>query len=306
VASTNPSLSIIIPTRGRDGCVRQTLRDLAAQDYPDFDIWLVDQNDSPLSALERDAGKAPLHHEKMPPLGSHAGRNHAIARARGELCIFVDDDVRVPAGFLAAHARAYAALPPEVGAVAGRVVQPRDGYSDETMREMGRAARYNRWLGRVSGNFVGSEPAFVEHIHECNFSARTEALRRIGGFNEEFRGNAYFEGADLALRLIEAGYRIAYRPEISLTHLQEGAGGNRVTDKAAHTYWFMRNYGLLNSLHMKTWGLPLYSAYGLGYVFAKAVKNRSTEIAVHGARGLLEGLGYFLPGAERLRTKRFS
>ena len=69
---------------------------------------------------------------------------------------------------------------------------------------MGQPARYNRWLGRVSGNFVGPSPARVEHIHECNFSARTSALRAIGGFNEEFQGNAYFEGADLALRLIDA------------------------------------------------------------------------------------------------------
>lgn len=301
--SSNHAISVIIPTRGRDACLRQTLRDLAAQDFRDFDVWVVDQNDSPLSDLAADAAGVRLHHEKMPPLGSHAGRNHAIFKTEAGLCVFVDDDVRVDRDFLLRHAAVMAGAPHDVAAVAGRVIQPRDGYSDEQMRRMGAPARYNRWTGQVSGNFVGYDAATVHHIHECNFSARTAALREIGGFNEEFQGNAYFEGADLALRMIQAGFKIEYRPEIVLTHLQDGAGGNRVNDKARHTYWFVRNYSLLNSLHMSRLSLPLFGSYSLAYVLGKAVKNADAQIAIAGLRGLADGLKYFVPGAVRLRTR---
>lgn len=299
-----PHVSVIIPTRGRDACLRQTLHDLAMQDYRQFDIWVVDQNDEPLQDLHAAVGSVFLHHEPMRPLGSHAGRNKAIFKTSAQLCVFVDDDVRLSPNFIGLHVAAFSEADLMLGAVAGRVIQPRDGYSEEQMLEMGRPARYNRWFGKISGNFVGSSQAFVQHIHECNFSARTAALKSVGGFNEEFRGNAYFEGADLALRLIETGYQILYRPDIELTHLQEGAGGNRVTDKAQHTYWFMRNYGLLNSLHMNRLGLPAFGAYGLAYVLAKAVKNTDPTIARDGIRGLLDGLKYFQPWAERLKIRK--
>ena len=300
-----PFLSVIIPTRGRDECVRQTLRDLAAQeleDGVDFDVWLVDQNDKPLAGLTADIGSVVLHHEPMAPLGSHAGRNQAIFKTRADVCIFVDDDVRIESDYLAAHARAYRA-DTGLACISGRVVQPRDGLSAEQMKRMGAPARYNRFTGRVSGNFVGLRAARVEHVHECNFSARTAALRAIGGFNEEFQGNAYFEGADLGLRLIDAGYAIEYHPEIALTHLQDDAGGNRVADKARHTYWFMRNYGLLNSLHMNRVGVAVFGSFGLAYVLAKAAKNADLTIAKSGLKGLADGLKYFLPGRKRLRTR---
>ncbi|MBI3558652.1 MAG: glycosyltransferase [Deltaproteobacteria bacterium] len=294
--------SVVIPTRGRDECVRQTLRDLGAQDFRDFDIWLVDQNDRPLKDLEVECGGITLHHEIMAPLGSHAGRNQAIFQTTADICIFVDDDVRLERGFLSAYANAYRD-DAKRSCISGRVVQPRDGFSEAQMERMGAPARYNKWTGTVSGNFVGSTVAQVQHVHECNFSARAAALRAIGGFNEEFQGNAYFEGADLALRLIGAGFSIEYRPEIVLTHLQDGAGGNRETDKARHTYWFMRNYGLLNSLHMNRVGVGLYGSFGLAYVLAKAAKNADPAIAALGLKGLADGLKYFLPGRKRLRTR---
>ena len=300
---TDVFLSVVIPTRGRSDCVRQTIRDLAAQDYPHFDIWLVDQNETPIQGLSEFDGKVKLYHETMPPLGSHAGRNHAIFKTGAAVCVFVDDDVRVAAGFLAAHATRYAGSKKTLASIAGRVVQPRDGYTEEQMRAMGSPARYNKWLGRVSGNFVGAEAAAVHHVHECNFSAKTEVLRAIGGFNEEFRGNAYFEGADLTLRMMKAGYEVQYRPEIVLTHLQEGWGGNRVEKKDEHTYWYMRNYGLLNSLHMSKVGFLFFSIYSFGYVLAKALKNGKLDIAVQGLRGWLAGMKYFLPGSKRLQIR---
>lgn len=301
-------ISVIIPTRGRDHCLRTVLRDLNSQERPTggFDVWVVDQNDEKLPNLEQECPALVLHHEAMAPLGSHAGRNHAIWSTEATICVFVDDDVRLPPGFVKAHADAhdlYAHSLTQVVCVAGRVVQPKDGYTEEQMVAMGELARYNKIFGRVSGNFIGYELGFVDHVHECNFSARTDALRRIGGFNEEFKGNAYFEGTDLALRFKKAGFKIMYRPDIVLTHLQEPSGGNRVVAKNKHTYWYMRNWGLLNSIHMNPVGLPIYGAYGLFYVVGKSIKNLDLKILVHGAKGWLEGLSYFVPGRRRLKLR---
>ncbi|MHC5832027.1 MAG: glycosyltransferase family A protein, partial [Nostoc sp.] len=47
-------------------------------------------------------------------------RNYAVRRASGEIILFIDDDVQLTPGLLAAHAKNYLQNP-EVGAVAGRV-----------------------------------------------------------------------------------------------------------------------------------------------------------------------------------------
>jgi glycosyltransferase involved in cell wall biosynthesis len=301
--------SVIIPTKGRDTCLRQTLRDLGAQDMEPgtFDVWVVDQNEPALTGLAEDLGPAvKLHHRPMKPEGSHAGRNTAIAETSAPLCIFVDDDVRLPPHFVSAHVTAqdiYRQQAPAVAVVAGRVIQPNDGLTEEDMIRGGELAKYHRITGRVTGNFVGFELGFVDHIHECNFSALTSVLRQAGGFNEEFQGNAYFYGVDLCQQIVKSGRRIIYRPDIVLTHLQEGSGGNRVHRKAEHTYWYMRNLGLLNSLHMSAITMPLFATLGAGYVTAKAVKNWDASIAMEGFKGLARGLAYFAPGAQRRKSR---
>lgn len=296
------SAAVIIPTRGRDGCLRRTIRDLDLQDRADFEVWIVDQNESKIEGLAHEVSRIKLNHEQMPPLGSHAGRNFAIAKTAAPLCIFVDDDVRLSPHFVSAHIAAHASAPLGVSCIAGRVVQPQDGLTERDMIEGAELATYNEILGLVRGNFTGYQAGFVDHMHECNFSMTTNSLRAIGGFNEEFQGNAYFEGTDLALRLKQSGKSIYYNPDIVLTHLQESAGGNREKDKSRHTYWMMRNLTLLNSLHMKRGGLPIYGTYSLTYVLAKALKNKNKEIAALGIKGLWDGLKYFYPRTPRLKS----
>ena len=300
-----PEVSVIIPTRGRNECLRRTLESLSQQRFQEFDVWVMDQNLEPLPNLKQSIPNTTLHHISMPPLGSHAGRNQAIFETDSKVCIFVDDDVLLPKDFIEKHVLAYQKNFPPISAVAGRVIQPKDQLSEEEMYRRGKPARYNRWLGRVTGNFFGSQSCFVDHIHECNFSASTQALRRVGGFNEEFQGNAYFEGADLSLRLIRSNHKILYCPEITLIHLQEDFGGNRVTDKAQHTYWYLRNYGLLNSLHMHKIGISAYLLHASAYIFGKSLLHTSPQITFNGLRGLVDGLQYFLPNKTRLKTRTY-
>lgn len=289
--------SVIIPTLGRDACVRQTLEDLNAQTFNDFDIWIIDQNQNHLENLSKHSPKIELHHEKTLPLGSTGGRNYAIFKTSSQYCLFIDDDVRLERDFIQKHFNATEANPNAV--IAGRVVQPKDNLSEEQMQAMGQRASYSHLLGLVWGNFIGTEPFEVDHFHECNFSAPTAALKECGGFNTAFTGNAYFEGVDLAIRLKAMGVKIEYHPEISLIHLQEPSGGNRVNQKATHTYWMMRNQALLNSNHMNKLGVPFFGAYGFGYVLSKAIKNKDPEIAIKGIRGLVDGMKFFLPNAKR-------
>lgn len=287
------TVSVIIPTRGRDRCLREALTDFDRQTFRDFDVWISDQNDIPLVDLKSSISSIDLHHEKMKPLGSHAGRNHAIYKSNSKYFVFVDDDVRVASDFLQKHVDALKSADEKTAIIAGRVVQPKDELSEDDMKAQGKFARYSAFTGLVSGNFIGSEKGFVDHFHECNFSVKAEVLKKVGAFNTAFEGNAYFEGTDVALRLLNDGFKIFYNPEISLIHLQDGSGGNRVGEKAKHTYWMLRNQTLLNSNHMNRLGLPIFLSYGIYYSLGKSLKNKDPMIAVQGVRGLADGLKYF-------------
>ena len=282
--------SVIIPTRGRDACLRQVLRDLDQQNFSNFDVWIIDQNDSQLIDLTESLISKKLHHEKMQPLGSHAGRNYGIQKTTADVCIFIDDDVRLEIDFVSKHMQAIQ----DTDVVAGKVVQPKDGLSELEMKQQGKLAKYNYFLGTVSGNFIGVQDGEVDHFHECNFSARTKILKEVNGFNENFTGNAYFEGTDLALRIKKNGYKILYHSKVQLIHLQESSGGNREQDKAKHTYWMLRNQSLLNSAHMNKLGLPFFEIYSLSYVTLKSLKNKNFNIAVSGIKGLIDGLKFFI------------
>ncbi len=229
-------------------------------------------------------------HETMPPRGSQAGRNHAIHRTTAEICIFVDDDVRLPPSFVAHHQTLYAKGGRErVDCVAGRVVQPLDGLSDKEMIFKSKPARYSRFWGFVSGNFFGFQRRIVDHMHECNFSVRTELLKRVGAFSETFLGNAYFEGTDLALRLQAAQAVLHFEPSVALIHLQEGMGGNRVFEKSVHTYWFFRNLTVLNRRHLSVFCMPFYVLRSLLYICAKGLKNADLKVTMAGLTGLKDG-----------------
>ena len=57
-----PAVSVIIPTYNRDEPLRKTLKSLLAQDYPNFEIILVDQSDKKFPEKEKFLKK---YKEKM-------------------------------------------------------------------------------------------------------------------------------------------------------------------------------------------------------------------------------------------------
>ncbi|MFN2459103.1 MAG: glycosyltransferase family 2 protein [Candidatus Velthaea sp.] len=133
--------------------------------------------------------------EPVPNRG--AARNRGIAAAGGSIVVFVDDDVRVPPGFLAAHARAHeASAAPR--AVAGPIVNvpAPDAQPKPTFRN-------------YSGAFFCT----------CNVSVAAAALRAVGGFDERF--DLYgWEDTELGVRLRNAGVARTFAWNAYLWHIK--------------------------------------------------------------------------------------
>lgn len=229
---TWPSISVIIPTYNREKALRDTLADVLKQDYPDFEVVVVDQTSThepeTQTYLEELAASGKIGWFRVDWASLPGARNYAVRRSRGEIILFIDDDVELPAGFLHAHARNYVEQP-EVGAIAGRVfdrMKLSDSGGGLTIEDLPPEAMDPGIAWYYIDLVHTVKPQRVISVRGCNMSFRRDIFEKYGlQFDERFRGSAVREESDFCLRLRQTGYKIWYDPEAHLVHLGEESGG---------------------------------------------------------------------------------
>lgn len=227
-----PLISVIIPTYGREEPLRDTLFDVLQQEYPAFEVLVVDQTKSHQPETQAylkqlaDAGK--INWFRVDWASLPGARNYAVRRASGEIIIFIDDDVKLPPGFLEAHARNYQERP-EVGAVAGRVfdrMKLNDSGGSLTIEDLPSEAMDPGIAWYYIDLVHTVKPQRVLSARGCNMSFRREIFTKYSlSFDERFRGSAVREESDFCLRLRQTGLQIWYDPDAYLVHLGEETGG---------------------------------------------------------------------------------
>jgi glycosyltransferase involved in cell wall biosynthesis len=89
--------TVLVPSYNRLPSVLELLERLERQDYPDFDVLVVEQSTtaSPEDRARLDAVAAAnprIRIERRPPLGVGGARNAGMALASGEVVLIIDDD----------------------------------------------------------------------------------------------------------------------------------------------------------------------------------------------------------------------
>ncbi len=249
-----PLISVIIPTYGREGILRNTVTDVLKQDYSNFEIIVVDQTPKHqpeiTNYLEELAKQNKIKWFHLAWASLPGARNYAIRRALGEIILFIDDDVQLTPNFLVTHAKNYRDNP-EIGAVAGRVFDRMKlgesggnlqiDYLPPQAMDPG-IAWYNIDLVHTD------KPQQVLSARGCNMSFRREIFTKYGlNFDERFRGSAVREESDFCLRLRQTGYKIWYDPEAYLVHLGEETGGchDISTRSTQYQFTFYHNHFLM-------------------------------------------------------------
>ncbi|MGD1874380.1 MAG: hormogonium polysaccharide biosynthesis glycosyltransferase HpsN [Mastigocoleus sp.] len=235
-----PFISVVIPTYGREEALRDSIVDVLKQDYPKFEVLVVDQTAEHKSEIETFLSEKAQSEEiklyKLDWASLPGARNYAVRRCMGDVILFIDDDIKMEPGFLAAHGKNYVAKP-EVGAVAGRVFDRMKMTDSAEGRTQGDASYKTieylppqamdpgiAWYYIDLVNTV--KPQQVLTARGCNMSFRREIFYKHGlKFDERFRGSAVREESDFCLRIRQTGYKIWYDPEASLVHLGEETGG---------------------------------------------------------------------------------
>jgi glycosyltransferase involved in cell wall biosynthesis len=196
------AVSVVIATRERSAFLARALASLEAQESaPAFEVVVADNGSRDgtgavvAAALARDV--LAMQSVVVPEPSRAAARNAGIAAARGNLVLFVDDDVSLPTHFVAAHAAAHGRDPfPRV--VSGPIIN---------------VPSYDERPAPSWANYSGA------FLCTCNASVPRSALLAAGGFDERF--NLYgWEDTELGLRLRRRDVRHVFAWGAYLWHIK--------------------------------------------------------------------------------------
>lgn len=192
-------LSVAILTYNRRAKALKALESVIEQGLSDMEIVVVDSASSDGTADAIAAQYPAVKLIRLPRnLGSPGGRNHLFANCSGKYIFVLDDDGCLCDGTLGGVIEILDGQP-DVGVVMTRRVQSREDLpirqEDKNLIEV--------------GSFSAGMVAF-----------RNEVLNKVGYYPEHFFLIA--EEAHLALRTINAGYRIVQAQNLFIEHPAEG------------------------------------------------------------------------------------
>jgi GT2 family glycosyltransferase len=208
-------ISIAIPTYRRERVLIDTLEFVLALQPQATEILVLDQTEvheaSTDARLGELASSSQIRWVRLEKPSITAAMNEALVRARGEVVLFLDDDIRPEPELLSAHWRAHCRS--ESAVIAGRVIQPWQEDLD---------------LARQTGfHFASLEAATISEFIGCNFSINRALAISLGGFDENFVRVAYRFEAEFAHRLLRTGRTIHFEPTACIHHLKASDGGTR-------------------------------------------------------------------------------
>jgi len=219
------SIDIIIPTYARPGAARLLAGTLEHVLSPGDRIYIIYQGDEGCASEEDGL----FYYLNSAPPNLPKARNKGIAAGKGDIILFLDDDVELlDEHILAAHRRAHE--DDGLGAVAGFV-------KDDIFVENGDVCTvYDATTGEIIQNFSLSRQQETISVMGAHMSFKRKALEAIGGFDEHFKKNALWEDIDCAFRIRKAGWKILYCPDAKVRHVRTHSGGCRAIGAEAYTY----------------------------------------------------------------------
>ena len=234
----SPKISVIIPTYGREKILIESVKDILKQEYSDFEVLIIDQTQNHEPETENFladlANAEKINWYKVNWASLPGARNYAVRRSKGDIVLFIDDDVKLEPTYLQAHSKNYQENK-EIGAVAGRVFDrmkladfatANADNSPYTIDYLPEAAKDPGIAWYYIDLVHTTKPQQVISARGCNMSFRKEIFTKYNiWFDERFRGSAVREESDFCLRLRKTNYKIWYDPEANLVHLGEETGG---------------------------------------------------------------------------------
>lgn len=265
-------VDVIILSWNRPDDTLAAIASAAAQEGVRQRLLIVDQGSAPENLRQLEDFLAGIPNASLRKLGRNVGvaggRNLAAAMGEAPYIVALDSDAVFKDRQALARAVAHLDAHPELGAIGFRIDNYYTGANDATSWDYPPGCRPDR--GFAATRFVGAGHAL-----------RRSAFEAVGAYDERlfFCG----EEVDLSYRMLDAGYRIAYVPEVGIRH--KVAPAQRVQWGSGRYYYTVRN--------------SLYSAWKFGTPLPRlllgaaafAVRGWRNRIPLAALRGVVDAVG---------------
>ena len=204
-----PSISVVIPTRGRPQAISRCLAALGRSTLESNEIELIVVGDGVDVEPPRSPDGTPVVWHQQPHRGPAAARNAGAQLARAPVLAFTDDDCAPTATWAANMLSRVSATPDSV--IGGRV---RNGLPEN------RSSEASHLVLDVFTDLCNARAAAPGFAPTSNLALRREIFDKLGGFDERFR-TAACEDRDFCDRAHETGHRLVLAPEAVVDHLHD-------------------------------------------------------------------------------------
>jgi GT2 family glycosyltransferase len=210
-----PAVSVIVPVYNMTTIALECLASLQRLcEEVDYEVIVADDASQPDQSeiLARVRGATHIHNEKN--LGFLLNCNNAARSARGDYLLFLNSDVQLLPGALAALV---AAFEPEVGIVGPKIVYP-SGH----LQEAGCRVNIDGSTSLIGLNEDPDLPQYnfrrsVEYVSGACLLIERKLFEDLGGFDPSY-APAYCEDVDLCFRVRQRGLRVIYEPAACVSH----------------------------------------------------------------------------------------
>ncbi|GBR52889.1 glycosyltransferase [Neokomagataea thailandica NBRC 106555] len=218
-----PEISVIMVLYNKIALTMQALASLRANYAGAIQVIIVDSgsHDQSRQLLQFVRGVKLLRFRYN--IGYLEGCNAGLEEVEAPFVLYLNNDIRLAPDALKLSLKRIRSEA-NIGAVGAKIIR-----TNMHLQEAGSVV----WRdGSTYGYKRDADPNlpeanFIRDVDYCSAAfivVRSSLLRRLSGYDPRFRP-AYFEDADLCVRIIKAGFRIVYDPTIVIEHLEFGSSG---------------------------------------------------------------------------------
>lgn len=240
-----PSVSIIIPNRNGLKHLERLAKSLRENTkYPDYEIIIVDNAsaDGSLEFLEKNGADLPLRIIRNKENVSFSrGCNQGAEMAKGDLLVFMNNDIRVLPGWLENMVDCYLRNIDEAGSIGAKLIYPeKERFKlSNRIQHIGIKFEFDSDDGFYRPYNFGMGESVSDYEKETDYPALTAALlmvpkdrfEEVGGFDEKYFYG--YEDVDLGLKLHKTGYRNISCPKVCAFHYEFGTQKKDRDDEVA-------------------------------------------------------------------------
>jgi len=283
---TEPFISVIIPTRERGKLLIDTIDALLKNDYTNFEIIAVDQTKRPapevIDYFKKNLGK--VRHIWIEKEGLPNARNVGISHARGDVLLFLDDDIIPGKRLLSSHARWY--RDETIDGLGGKIIRP-ERPPRRMIKNPRRIAKI-RFGGLIlSDNLDADISADVDYVGGGNMSFRREVFDTVGTFDIRYGGHSHLEETDFSVRAKKHGFHLRFEPKASLVHLAEPSGGCRPKSEKEWFFWYGHNLCLFYKKNFPSFFFPGYLLFIFIKLLFSAARRWNVRVLAWGTQGMI-------------------